>query len=227
MDGDFTTALGSSFQCLTTLPVKKFPPMSNLNSPGTAETEPLPLLLSLVSWEQIPPLPPRLLPPVRVVESQKVPPESLCSSRWSHSLPWTGAVSLHTDRAQSALGAGVGAGPAQAGRARQLPGPRAPRAAPHGSGPARPRSPRPTARPQSAAAAKRARGRAGAAPSTGTPGPAPPEPTPPAPARAPQQHTTRPVPFVQPCEIHSEHVSLASAGHLPAAAPWLPLSHNH
>lgn len=68
-------------------------------------------------------MPPRLLPPVRVVESQKVPPESLSSSRWPHSLPWMGAVSLHPDRAQSALGAGVGARPAQAGQARQLPAP--------------------------------------------------------------------------------------------------------
>ncbi|KAK4807471.1 hypothetical protein QYF61_008239 [Mycteria americana] len=52
-DGDSTTSLGSLFQCLTTLSVKKFFLMSNLNLPWR-NWRPFPLILSLVTWEKRP-----------------------------------------------------------------------------------------------------------------------------------------------------------------------------
>jgi len=66
-DGDPTTSLGSLFQCLTTLSVKTFFLISNLNLPRRS-LRPLPLVLSLVTWERRPApasrRPPfRLLPP--------------------------------------------------------------------------------------------------------------------------------------------------------------------
>ena len=54
-DGDSTTFLGSLFQCLTTLSVKKFFLISNLNLPW-CNLRPLPLILSLVTWEKRPTL---------------------------------------------------------------------------------------------------------------------------------------------------------------------------
>ncbi|KAK4824091.1 hypothetical protein QYF61_010602 [Mycteria americana] len=53
MDGDSTTSLGSLFQCLTTLSVKKFFLISNLNLPWH-NLRPFPLVLSLVTWEKRP-----------------------------------------------------------------------------------------------------------------------------------------------------------------------------
>ncbi|KAM7124178.1 COP9 signalosome complex subunit 5 isoform 2-T2 [Ciconia maguari] len=50
-DGDSTTFLGSLFQCLTTLPVKKFFLISNLNLPWH-NLRPFPLVLWLVTWEK-------------------------------------------------------------------------------------------------------------------------------------------------------------------------------
>ncbi|XP_068267934.1 protein EOLA1-like [Nyctibius grandis] len=50
-DGDSTTSLGSLFQCLTTLSRKKFFLISNLNLP-LHNLRPLPLVLSLVTWEK-------------------------------------------------------------------------------------------------------------------------------------------------------------------------------
>ena len=47
-DGDSTTALGSLFQCLTTLSVKKFFLISNLNLPW-CNLKPFPLVLSLAT----------------------------------------------------------------------------------------------------------------------------------------------------------------------------------
>ncbi|XP_072708486.1 COP9 signalosome complex subunit 5 isoform X2 [Ciconia boyciana] len=49
--GDSTTFLGSLFQCLTTLPVKKFFLISNLNLPWH-NLRPFPLVLWLVTWEK-------------------------------------------------------------------------------------------------------------------------------------------------------------------------------
>ena len=53
-DGDSTTSLGSLFQCLTTVSVKKFFLISNLNFPWH-NLRPLPLILSLVTWDHRPP----------------------------------------------------------------------------------------------------------------------------------------------------------------------------
>ncbi|KAK4822235.1 hypothetical protein QYF61_011876 [Mycteria americana] len=50
-DGDSTTSLGSLFQCLTTLSVKKFFLTSNLNLPWL-NLRPFPLVLLLVPWEK-------------------------------------------------------------------------------------------------------------------------------------------------------------------------------
>ncbi|KAK4810608.1 hypothetical protein QYF61_007345 [Mycteria americana] len=50
-DGDSTTSLGSLFQCLTTLSVKKFSLISNLNLPWH-NLRLFPLVLSLVNWEK-------------------------------------------------------------------------------------------------------------------------------------------------------------------------------
>ena len=50
-DRDSTTPLGSRFQCLTTLSVEKFFLISNLNLPWH-NLKPLPLILSLVTWEK-------------------------------------------------------------------------------------------------------------------------------------------------------------------------------
>ena len=51
-DGDSTTSLGSLFQCLTTLSVKKFFWRSNLNLPWCNST-PCPLFLSPVTWKKL------------------------------------------------------------------------------------------------------------------------------------------------------------------------------
>jgi len=50
-DGDSTTSLGSLFQCLTTLSVKKCFLMSNLNLPW-CNLRPFPLVLSPVRRDQ-------------------------------------------------------------------------------------------------------------------------------------------------------------------------------
>ena len=52
-DSDSTTSLGSLCQCLATLPEKKFFLISNLNLPW-CNIRPLPLILSLVTWEKRP-----------------------------------------------------------------------------------------------------------------------------------------------------------------------------
>ena len=62
-DGDSTTSLGSLFQCLATLSVNKFLLISYLNLPWR-NLRPLPLVLSLVTWEKRP-TPPLLQPPFR------------------------------------------------------------------------------------------------------------------------------------------------------------------
>ncbi|KAK4810503.1 hypothetical protein QYF61_004283 [Mycteria americana] len=64
-DGDSTTSLGSLFQCLTTLSVKKFFLISNLNLPWH-NLRPFPLILSLVTWEKRP-TPTSLQPPFRLL----------------------------------------------------------------------------------------------------------------------------------------------------------------
>ena len=51
--GDSTTSQNSLFQCLTTLSVKKFFLISNLNLPW-CNLRPLPLVLSLVTWVKRP-----------------------------------------------------------------------------------------------------------------------------------------------------------------------------
>ncbi|KAK4831181.1 LOW QUALITY PROTEIN: hypothetical protein QYF61_015913 [Mycteria americana] len=71
-DGDSTTSLGSLFQCLTTLSVKKFFLISSLNLPWH-NLRPFPLVLSLVTWEKRPT--PTSLQPLSVVESDKVSPQ--------------------------------------------------------------------------------------------------------------------------------------------------------
>jgi len=58
-----TIALGSLFQYLTTLPVNNFFLLSNLNLPWH-NFRPLPLALSLVTWEKRP-TPASLKPPLR------------------------------------------------------------------------------------------------------------------------------------------------------------------
>ncbi|KAK4824542.1 LOW QUALITY PROTEIN: hypothetical protein QYF61_016146, partial [Mycteria americana] len=72
-DGDSTTSLGSLFQCLTTLSVKKFFLISNLNL-AWHNLRPFPLILSLVTWEKRP-TPTSLPNLLSVVESDKVSPE--------------------------------------------------------------------------------------------------------------------------------------------------------
>ena len=52
-DGDSTASLGSLFQCLTTLSVKKFFLISSLNLPWCSLRS-LPLILLLVTWEKRP-----------------------------------------------------------------------------------------------------------------------------------------------------------------------------
>ncbi|KAK4826066.1 hypothetical protein QYF61_005025 [Mycteria americana] len=64
VDGDSTTSLGSLFQCLTTLSVKKFFLISRLNLPWR-NLRPFPLILSLVTWEKRP-TPTSLQPPFRL-----------------------------------------------------------------------------------------------------------------------------------------------------------------
>ncbi|KAK4821778.1 LOW QUALITY PROTEIN: hypothetical protein QYF61_000839 [Mycteria americana] len=68
LDGDSTASLGSLFQCLTTLSVKKFFLISNLNLPW-CNLRPFPLVLSLVTWDKRP-TPTSLQP-----ESNKVSPQ--------------------------------------------------------------------------------------------------------------------------------------------------------
>ncbi|KAK4831211.1 hypothetical protein QYF61_016048 [Mycteria americana] len=74
-DGDFTTSLDTLFQCLTTLSVKKFFLISNLNLPW-CNLRPPPLVLSLVTWEKRL-TPTSLQPPFRMIRS----PLSLFFSR--------------------------------------------------------------------------------------------------------------------------------------------------
>ena len=70
-DGDSTTSLGSLFQCLTTLSVKKRILISNLNLPW-GNSEAISFILSLVTWDK------RLTPHLAtisfqvIVESDKV-----------------------------------------------------------------------------------------------------------------------------------------------------------
>ncbi|KAK4824318.1 LOW QUALITY PROTEIN: hypothetical protein QYF61_013593 [Mycteria americana] len=70
--GDSTTSLGSLFQCLTTLSVKKFFLIPNLSLPW-CNLRPFPLILSLVTWERD--RPPPLYNLLSVVESNKVSPQ--------------------------------------------------------------------------------------------------------------------------------------------------------
>ncbi|KAK4826124.1 LOW QUALITY PROTEIN: hypothetical protein QYF61_005276 [Mycteria americana] len=73
-DGDSTTSLGSLFQCLITLSVKKNFLISSLNLPWR-NLRPFPLVLSLVTWEKRP-TPTSLQPPFHVVvESDEVSPQ--------------------------------------------------------------------------------------------------------------------------------------------------------
>ncbi|KAK4831110.1 LOW QUALITY PROTEIN: hypothetical protein QYF61_015413 [Mycteria americana] len=71
-DGDSTTSLGSLFQCLITLSVKKNFLISSLNLPWR-NLRPFPLVLSLVTWEKR--LTPLLYNLLSVVESNKVSPQ--------------------------------------------------------------------------------------------------------------------------------------------------------
>jgi len=85
-DGDSTTALGSLVQRLTTLSVKTFFPISNLNPPCHS-LRPLPLVLSLVTWEKRP-APPLTTPSCQaVVESEKVSPQPLLLQTKQPQLP--------------------------------------------------------------------------------------------------------------------------------------------
>ncbi|KAK4820559.1 LOW QUALITY PROTEIN: hypothetical protein QYF61_000709 [Mycteria americana] len=71
-DGDSTTSLGSLFQCLITLSVKKNFLISSLNLPWR-NLRPFPLVLSLVTWEKRPT--PPLYNLLSVVESDEVSPQ--------------------------------------------------------------------------------------------------------------------------------------------------------
>ncbi|KAK4825522.1 LOW QUALITY PROTEIN: hypothetical protein QYF61_000035, partial [Mycteria americana] len=71
-DGDSTTSLGSLFQCLITLSVKKNFLISSLNLPWR-NLRPFPLVLSLVTWEKTPT--PPLYNLLSVVESDEVSPQ--------------------------------------------------------------------------------------------------------------------------------------------------------
>ncbi|KAK4812358.1 LOW QUALITY PROTEIN: hypothetical protein QYF61_018808 [Mycteria americana] len=71
--GDSTTSLGSLFQCLTTLLMKKFFLTSNLNLPW-CNLRPFPLVLWLVTWEKRPT--PPLYNLLSVVESSKFSPHT-------------------------------------------------------------------------------------------------------------------------------------------------------
>ncbi|KAK4815816.1 LOW QUALITY PROTEIN: hypothetical protein QYF61_007425 [Mycteria americana] len=71
-DGDSSTSLGSLFQCLITLSVKKNFLISSLNLPW-CNLRPFPLVLSLVTWEKRPT--PPLYNLLSVVESDKVSPQ--------------------------------------------------------------------------------------------------------------------------------------------------------
>ncbi|KAK4823315.1 hypothetical protein QYF61_000917 [Mycteria americana] len=70
-DGDSTTSLGSLFQCLTTVSVKEFFLISNLNLPWR-NLRPFPLVLSLVTWEKRP-TPTSLQPPFRLNSPSSFP----------------------------------------------------------------------------------------------------------------------------------------------------------
>ncbi|KAK4830710.1 hypothetical protein QYF61_012970 [Mycteria americana] len=70
-DGDSTTSLGSLFQCLITLSVKKFSLISSLNLPWR-NLRPFPLVLSLVTWEKRP-TPTSLQPPFRLNNPMRGP----------------------------------------------------------------------------------------------------------------------------------------------------------
>ncbi|KAK4825477.1 LOW QUALITY PROTEIN: hypothetical protein QYF61_027632 [Mycteria americana] len=72
MDGDSTTSLGSLFQCLTTLSVKKFSLISNLNLPQR-NLKPFPLVLWLLGEETDPHLSTTSFQVV--VETNKVSPQ--------------------------------------------------------------------------------------------------------------------------------------------------------
>ncbi|KAK4812678.1 LOW QUALITY PROTEIN: hypothetical protein QYF61_012188 [Mycteria americana] len=71
-DGDSTTSLGSLFQCLITLSVKKNFLISSLNLPWR-NLRPFPLVLSLVTWEKRPT--PPLYTLLSVEESDEVSPQ--------------------------------------------------------------------------------------------------------------------------------------------------------
>ena len=73
-DGDSTTSLGSLSNDLTTLSVKKFFLISNLNLPW-CNLRPFPLVLLLVTWENRLRHPPATTSFQVVVESNKVSPE--------------------------------------------------------------------------------------------------------------------------------------------------------
>ncbi|KAK4810582.1 hypothetical protein QYF61_007319 [Mycteria americana] len=102
-DGDSTASPGSLFQCLTTLSVNKFFLMSNLNLPW-CNLRPLPLVLSLVTWEKRP-TPTSLQPPFRSLlnnpRALSRSPSALCSRPFTSfvALLWTrsmGGPTLNT-----------------------------------------------------------------------------------------------------------------------------------
>ncbi|KAK4821803.1 hypothetical protein QYF61_003832 [Mycteria americana] len=97
LDGDSTTSLGSLFQCLTTLLVKKFFLISNLNLPWR-NLRPFSLVLSLVTWEKRP-TPTSLQPPFRLNN-----PSSLsCDSSDLCCRPFTSFIALLWTRSSTSV----------------------------------------------------------------------------------------------------------------------------
>ncbi|KAK4831669.1 hypothetical protein QYF61_018636 [Mycteria americana] len=98
-DGDSATSLGSLFQCLTTLSVKKFFLISSLNLPW-CNLRPFPLVLSLVTWEKRP-TPALLQPPFRELLNN---PSSLSrSSQDLCSRPFTSFLALLWTRSSTSM----------------------------------------------------------------------------------------------------------------------------
>ena len=81
-DGDSTTSLGSLFQCLTTLSVKKFFLISSLNLPW-CNLRPLPLILLLVTWEKRPICEHRSLQVPSMTVSVEGTHVFICFAKWS------------------------------------------------------------------------------------------------------------------------------------------------
>jgi len=111
-DGDSTTSLGSLLQCPSTLSEKTFFLISNLNLPWR-NLRPLPLVLSLVTWEKRPPRCPLKQAGCLLSSSKRHqprspgaqdlqehhrpaadgwdPPFSRAAARWAHARPTRGA----------------------------------------------------------------------------------------------------------------------------------------